>query len=192
MALPGEQVFMDRAEFLDWETTQAEKHEYWRGEVFAMVGARRVHVMISLNVASLLKSHLRGTRCHAFMSDMQLEVEAADAVFYPDVFVSCDPSDLAADRVLRQPKVIVEVLSDSTAAFDRGAKFAAYRRLDSLQEYVLIDPDRLTVEIFRRTDSGDWLLATRDGERGLVLKSLDFEATLADVFEDVAPSSSAT
>jgi len=179
---------MDRAEFLVWETTQSEKHEYWRGEVFAMVGARRVHVLVSLNIAALLKRHLRDTPCRAFIADMQLEVEAADAVFYPDVFVSCDAADLAADRVLRHPKVIIEVLSDSTAGYDRGAKFAAYRRLDSLQEYVLVDPDRLTVEIFRRTESGDWLFATHDSERGLVLKSLEFEAPLAEVFEDVGPA----
>lgn len=191
MALPAVQGLMNRAEFLVWEATQTEKHEYWHGEVFAMVGARQVHVVVTGNCYALLKSHLRGTGCRAYMADMQLEIEAADAVFYPDVFVSCDAADLAADRVLHRPKVIIEVLSDSTAGFDRGAKFAAYRRLESLQEYVLIDPDRLAVEIFRRTDTGDWLFATHDSERALVLKSLDFEAALADVFEDVAPGASA-
>ena len=191
MALPAVKTSMDRAGFLDWEATQTEKHEYWHGEVFAMVGARQVHVIVSLNVATLLKNHLRGTGCRVFIADMQLEVEAADAVFYPDVFVSCEAADLAADRVLHHPKVVIEVLSDSTAAYDRGAKFAAYRKLDSLQEYVLIDPDQSTVEIFRRIEGGDWLLAARDSERALVLKSLDFEAALAEVFEDVAPPSAA-
>ena len=191
MALPGVKTSMDRAGFLAWEAAQKEKHEYWRGEVFAMVGARQVHVIVTGNCYALLRAHLRGTGCRAYMADMQLEVEAADGVFYPDVFVSCEAGDLGADRVLRHPRVIIEVLSDSTAAYDRGVKFAAYRKLDSLQEYVLIDPDQLTVEIFRRTAGGDWLLATRDSERALVLKSLDFEAALADVFEDVAPPSAA-
>lgn len=188
MALPLQQPRMKRDEFVAWEGTQSEKHEFWQGEVFAMTGARQVHVVVAGNCFALLKAHLRGSSCRAYMSDMQLEVAAVDAVFYPDVFVSCDPADLAADRTLSRPKLIVEVLSDSTAGFDRGAKFAAYRRLDTLQEYVLVDPDRLTVEIFRRTETDDWLLATHDGERGLVLRSIDFEASLADVFEGVGSS----
>lgn len=179
---------MRRDEFIAWESTRPEKHEFWQGEVFAMTGARQVHVVVALNVATLLKAHLRGSPCRAYISDMQREVAAADAVFYPDVFVSCDPDDLATDRTLRRPKLIGEVLSDGSAGFDRGAKFAAYRRLDTLQEYVLVDPDRLTVEIFRRTETDDWLLATHDGERGLVLRSIDFEASLAEVFEGVSSS----
>lgn len=192
MALPATLTAMTRAEFLAWETVQADKHEYWQGDVFAMVGARQVHVIVSLNVATLLKAHLRGTSCRAYMADIQLEIAAADAVFYPDVLVSCDAADLAADRVLQHPRVIIEVLSESTAGYDRGAKFAAYRRLSSLQEYVLIDPDRLTVEIFRRTDNDDWLFSTHDSARGLVLKSIDFEASLVDVFEDVGTDRSPT
>ncbi|NLB14656.1 MAG: Uma2 family endonuclease [Gammaproteobacteria bacterium] len=180
MSLP-----MSRSEFLAWEHEQLEKHEFWQGEVFAMTGARQAHVMVALNVATLLKSHLRGKPCRAYISDMQLEVEAADAVYYPDVVVSCDPADLLAERVLRRPTVVIEVLSDSTAAYDRGVKFAAYRKLSSLKEYVLIDPERRTLEIFRRTEQDDWLLVTRDAARGLVLPSLAFEAGLDAVFEDL-------
>ena len=183
MSLPARKPMMNLASFLEWEAGQPDKHEFWRGEIFAMTGARQAHVVIALNVASLLKSHLRGTPCRAYISDMQLAVDAADAVFYPDVFVSCSPADLAAERTLRAPTVIIEVLSDSTAAFDRGNKFAAYRLLDSLQEYVLIDPDQQRVDLYRRTEDNQWLLATRDAARGLVLCSLDFEATLDEVFE---------
>lgn len=184
MALPAENSSMTRQEFLAWESTQTEKHEFWQGEVFAMTGARQIHVIVTLNVATLLKAHLRGSGCRVFMADMQLEVEATNAVFYPDVFVTCHPADLRAERSLKHPKVIIEVLSNSTAAYDRGAEFAAYRNLSSLQEYVLIDPDLRTVEIFRRTENDDWLLSTRDSERALILRSLDFEARLNDVFED--------
>lgn len=180
MSLP-----MSRSEFLAWEHEQLEKHEFWQGEVFAMTGARQAHVMVAGNVFALLKSHLRGKPCRAYISDMQLEVEAADAVYYPDVVVSCDPADLLAERVLRRPTVVIEVLSDSTAAYDRGVKFAAYRKLSSLKEYVLIDPERRTLEIFRRTEQDDWLLVTRDAARGLVLPSLAFEAGLDAVFEDL-------
>lgn len=185
MAEPAMSLPMSRSEFLAWEHEQLEKHEFWQGEVFAMTGARQAHVMVAGNVFALLKSHLRGKPCRAYISDMQLEVEAADAVYYPDVVVSCDPADLLAERVLRRPTVLIEVLSDSTAAYDRGVKFAAYRKLPSLKEYVLIDPERRTLEIFRRTEQDDWLLVTRDAERGLVLPSLEFEAGLDAVFEDL-------
>jgi len=98
--------------------------------------------------------------------------------------VTCDPRDLAADTAMAHPKVIIEVLSESTAAYDRGDKFASYRLIDSLEEYALIDPDRRRVEVYRRLPEGDWLLAASESERGLILKSLGFEAALDAVFED--------
>lgn len=173
-------------EFIAWENAQPDKHEFLRGEIFAMVGARRVHVMIAGNCFAALKSHLRGGPCRAFMADMKLAIKAADATLYPDVMVTCDPRDLAADTVMEHPKAIIEVLSESTAAYDRGEKFASYRRIDSLEEYALIDPDRRRVEVYRRLPEGDWLLAASESERGLILKSLGFEAGLETVFEDVA------
>lgn len=185
MALPAAKTPMTLEAFLAWEALQPAKHEYWQGEIFAMTGARQVHVLVSLNVASALKAHLRGSPCRTYIADMQLAVLETDTVFYPDVFVSCHPDDLKAERVLHHPKIIVEVLSDTTAAFDRGEKFAAYRCIPDLQEYVLIDPVLRRIEIFRRTEHDEWLLATRDAERGLVLQSLDFFAPPADLFESL-------
>lgn len=115
MAPSAEQPHLDRQQFFAWEADQTGKHEYWQGEVFAMTGARRVHGIVLLNVAALLKAHLRDNGCRAFIAD--LEVAAADAAFYPDVLVTCDAADLATERVLRHPKVLIQVLSDSTAAF---------------------------------------------------------------------------
>jgi Uma2 family endonuclease len=128
---------------------QAEKHEFVDGEVFAMVGARRVHVAVSGNCFALLKAHLRGGPCRAFMADMKLAVRAANAVFYPDVLVTCHPADLSAEVTMEKPKIFIEVLSERTAAYGRGEKFARYRMLESLQEYVLIDPDQRSIEVFR-------------------------------------------
>jgi len=179
---------LTRAEFLAWEIEHPDKHEFYRGEAFAMGGARQLHVQVAGNCFALLKAHLRGRPCRAYIADMALEVEAADAIFYPDVFVSCHPDDLAAERVLRHPTAIIEVLSDSTAAFDRGLKFAAYRSLASLREYALIDPEARSIDIFRRTDNDDWLLDLHASARGLVLPSLEFEAATATVFEDLAPA----
>lgn len=187
MALPQPAARFERQDFFAWEAEQPVKHDFVAGEVFAQAGARQDHVVVAGNCFAALRQKLRGTPCRAYISDMQLEVAQADAVFYPDVMVSCHPEDLAAERVLHHPRVIIEVLSDSTAAYDRGAKFAAYRLLDSLQEYVLVDAERRSVEIFRRLPSNDWLLATGDSARGLVLTALELEIGLDEVFEDVAP-----
>ena len=186
MALPHPAARFDRQDFFAWEPEQPVKHEYVAGEVFAQAGARQNHVVVAGNCFAALRQRLRGTPCRAYISDMQLEVAQADAVFYPDVMVSCHPEDLAAERVLHHPRVIVEVLSDSTVAYDRGGKFAAYRMLESLQEYVLIDPERRSLEIFRRLPSNDWLLATGDSARALVLTALEMEIGFDEVFEDVA------
>ena len=186
MALPHPAPRFDRQDYFAWETEQPVKHEYVAGEVFAQAGARQNHVVVAGNCFAALRQRLRGTPCRAYISDMQLEVAQADAVFYPDVIVSCHPEDLAAERVLHHPRVIVEVLSDSTVAYDRGGKFAAYRMLESLQEYVLIDPERRSLEIFRRLPSNDWLLATGDSARALVLAALEMEIGFDEVFEDVA------
>ncbi|MBL8470214.1 MAG: Uma2 family endonuclease [Rhodocyclaceae bacterium] len=186
MGRPAEKPALTLAEFMAWENKQPDKHEFVHGEVFAMVGARRVHVAVAGNCFALLKQHLRATPCRAFASDMKLQV--ATNIFYPDVLVSCDPGDLQADLSMQHPRAIIEVLSDSTAAYDRGEKFAAYRQIASLQEYALIDPDRLSIEVFRRTPEGDWLLAASEAGRGLILKTLDFIATPAQVFEDISGS----
>lgn len=100
MALPAPQTSMSLNDFLAWEAQQPYKHEYWKGEVSAMTGARQAHVLVAGNCFAALKAHLRGGPCRTYIADMQLAVDEADAVFYPDVFVSCHPDDLQAERVL--------------------------------------------------------------------------------------------
>jgi len=169
-------------EFLAWEETQPERHEFIAGEVFAMVGARRVHGTVALNIATLLKSQLRGTPCRAFVEGMKLQV-ADDTVFYPDVFVTCDPADLRTELVFRAPTVVVEVLSPSTESTDRGLKFAHYRRLPSVQEYLLVDPDRRTVELYRRGAEGLFTLHEPGADRAIALTSIGCTLALDEVFE---------
>ena len=151
-------------EYLAWESEQEGKHEFLGGEIFAMVGASDRHVTIALNLASAIRECLRGGPCRVYMSDMKLRVEAVDAWLYPDVIVTCDPADHQRDMDKLAPILIVEILSPSTEAFDRGKKFAAYRRIPSLSEYLLVDPDSSRVELYRRNAENQWVLHAPQGD----------------------------
>lgn len=175
-------------DFLAWEAHQSVKHEFLAGEVFAMAGARDAHVTIAGNVFMLLRAHTRGTPCRTYIADMKLRVVAADAYFYPDVFVTCDPRDQMSDTWKSHARLVVEVLSESTEGYDRGRKFQNYRLLDSLQEYVVIDPEARTVDVFRRAADRQWELHPYEGEATAKFVSLGCLAPLELIFEDVPPS----
>jgi Uma2 family endonuclease len=191
MTSPAIQSAFDAEAYLAWEDQQAEKHEYLRGEVFAMVGARREHVVVSGNLYAAFKQRLRGGPCQAYVADLKLRVETVDAFFYPDVMVSCDSRDHAAAQFIEHPTLIVEVLSESTAAFDRGDKFAAYRKLSSLQEYVLVDIPSRRVESFRRTAEQDWLFHEHRPDLGdCHFPALGVSIPFDEIFENVVPEDS--
>ena len=186
MSVPAHKLTL--SDFLPWENAQATRHEFYFGEVFAMVGARRVHGLVALNLATMLKSALKGTRCRAFIESMKVQI-ASDAIFYPDVFVTCDATDLKTDMVFRQPSLIAEVLSDSTQVFDRGLKFAAYRQIDSLNEYVLIEPDARRVEVYRRNERNNFELVDQTGKTELVLDSLGLRLAMDELFDGIETAS---
>jgi Uma2 family endonuclease len=173
-------------EYLQLEAESTVKHEYVDGEVFAMAGASDVHVTIALNMAALLRSHVRGTNCRIYIADMKARVEARNCFYYPDVMVTCDERDRATSTYKRFPKLIVEVLSDSTEAFDRGDKFTDYQALDTLEEYVIINTRHQRVECFRRTPDNLWLLQAYTAEsEQFELQSLEFTDAIAALYEDV-------
>ena len=177
----------DAAAYLVWEENQTEKHEYIAGEVFAMAGAQRAHVVVAGNIFAALKQALRGSSCQTYISDMKLRVEQMDAFYYPDVMVTCDQRDQETPAYKKFPCLIVEVLSDSTEASDRGDKFFAYQELNSLREYVLINTKQQRVECFRRNEQGLWVMQFYTPQQTLFrLDSIDFEATLAALYEDVS------
>ena len=180
-------TMMDLQEYLRWEAKQAEKHEYLAGEIYAMVGVRREHALVALAIGSVLRQRLKGSPCQAFVADMKLHVETADAYFYPDVMVTCDPRDRSADTAIDHACLVIEVLSDSTAAFDRGAKFAAYRRLESLREYLLVDIEARRLELYRREGSHWLLLESGPGSPALHLESVGVSLDPAEAFEDLEP-----
>jgi Uma2 family endonuclease len=174
------------ADFLAWEETQAERHEFVRGEVFAMVGVRRVHGILSGNIFAVLGQQLRGTPCRALSEPMKLQV-ADDVIFCPDVFDTCDAADLRTDQVFRAPTVVVEVLSPSTQAYDRGQKFTWYRRMASLREYLLVDPDTRELQLFRRGEAGLFTLHDLAGAPLVELASIGCTLPAAEIFDGLEP-----
>lgn len=186
MSLPQRTIPFDADAYLAWEREQQIRHEYVNGETFAMSGATDAHVTVALNLASLLRAHLRGTRCRVYMADMKLRVEAANAFFYPDVMVTCAEADRQRQQYKTEPTLLVEVLSPNTSAYDRGAKFGDYRRLASLQEYVLIDPTQLSVDIFRKNQDGRFELYPVAAEEVVELTSVDAKVSMAELYEDVS------
>ena len=182
----AEATFISIEDYLAGEAVSPVKHEYVAGEVFAMAGASDAHVTVAGNVFAMLRAHVRGGPCRVYIADMKLRVDPAQSCFYPDVFVTCDSADLGEATAKQHPKVVIEVLSESTEGFDRGGKFAAYRRLPSLEEYVLIDSRSRSVEVFRRHPEG-WVLQPVPDEGRLELLSLGFGCGLDAIYEDVAP-----
>jgi Uma2 family endonuclease len=199
--------------YLAWEEGQPERHEYHRGEVFAMVGARRVHGRVVNNISGELRLQLKGSPCQVFHEGMKLQI-GDDTVLYPDVFVTCDKRDLAAERIFTAPTLIIEVLSPSTQAYDRSQKFAheethgrsevsssplggltrsgrfggtLYRRIPALQEYILVDPDTLRVEGFRRGADGLWVLHDMSETEAMHAASVGCTVPLAEVFAGIEP-----
>jgi len=180
MGLPANALSL--SEFLAWENRQAQRHEFHRGEVLPMVGARRAHGRVVLNLGRRIAEALEGSPCQAFVENMKVQV-AQDTVLYPDVFVTCDGADLATDMIFKAPSLVLEVLSPTTQACDRSQKFALYRRLPSLREYVLVDPETRRVEAFRRTEQGQWVLDDMSEADALHLPCIDGRIPMTQVFE---------
>lgn len=173
--------------YLAWENEQPEKHEFYRGEVFAMVGARRVHGAVVSNLSRLLGNAMQGGPCRVFSEGMKVQ-PADDTILYPDVFVTCDPADLRTEMIFTAPKLVIEVLSPTTQAYDRSQKFALYRRMASLQEYALVDPDTRRIEVFRIGLDSLWVLHDMSERDVLTLASVGCEMKMADVFDGVEPA----
>jgi Uma2 family endonuclease len=178
-------TYVSPEDYLAGEKVSPIKHEYRQGEIYAMAGTSKAHAIISLNAAILLRNHLRGSGCIPYMADIKVRIEAANCYYYPDVAVTCDERDSnTAEDFIIYPRLIVEVLSPTTAAFDRGEKFADYRTSESLQEYVLINQERVSVECFRRNAEGLWVLYPYTQGQKVQLASIDFSCAIETLYED--------
>ena len=174
-------------EFLAWEDQQQDRHEFHRGEVFAMAGGRRTHGRVIANLVRRLGNHLDGSPCQVFAESMKLQI-GDDTLLYPDVFVTCDKADLATDMIFRSPTLVIEVLSPSTQAYKRSQKFALYRRLASLQEYVLVDPETRRIEGFRRNADDQWVLFDMSQDEAMACASIACSVPLLQVFDGMDPA----
>lgn len=172
-------------EYLEQERRSEAKHELIHGEIVAMAGASPRHNAIAGNVVGALRTLLKDRRCLVFPSDQRVHAEATGLFTYADITVACGSLRFHSKfrDTLVNPCVIVEVLSDSTEAYDRGAKFAHYRTLASLEEYVLVSQHEQKIEHYRRLETGQWVLTVYEGEAAVVdLPTLGGALSLAEVY----------
>lgn len=181
--------FISPTDYLTYERQAETKSEYWAGEIYAMSGASARHNIISLNVGAEFRTQLKSRRsCTVYPSDMRVKVEATGLYTYPDVVVVCGRpqfEDSVRDTLLN-PTVLVEVLSNSTERYDRGAKFQHYRQLASLAEYLLIAQNEYRIEHYLRQPDQQWLLTeATDLQRAISLPSIECTLALAEVYDKV-------
>lgn len=189
MVAQTKSFYMTPGEYLRRERDAETKSEYFDGVVVAMAGASLEHNLITANVITQLNGHLRRRGCIPFASDLRVHVEACNRYFYPDTTLVCgEPirQNLEGMHSLQNPALIVEVLSDTTEALDRGGKWHCYQTLDSLTTYVLIAQHAARVEVFTRIEGGDWRLSTFHGlDRSVLLPAFGVEIPMAEIYADV-------
>ncbi|MEA5498945.1 Uma2 family endonuclease [Limnoraphis robusta Tam1] len=177
---------MTPEEYLEWEAKQELRHEYIDGEILAMTGGSIPHNDIALNFYTALRPHLRQRGCRVNVSDVKVQASEKSRYFYPDLVVTCHPDDLKSRNFIQHPKVIIEVLSPSTANYDRTKKLKYYRQIPSVQEYVLVDSEEISVEVYHRGDGKMWLYYAYTNGEAIALESIEFECALELLYEGVS------
>lgn len=190
-ALPDLTPFLSAEEYLWRERLAEAKSEYVNGFVYAMAGATLQHIRIAFNINALVHNQLQGKPCEGFASDMKIRIDKANCFRYPDASGLCGPLEThdAVGDAYCNPQFIIEVLSPSTEALDRGEKFHLYRLLDSLRDYVLVRQDRPEVEVFRLGDDGRWSGVRYDELADVIeLRSVGVALPLSAIYERVFPA----
>ena len=181
-------TFLTLEEYLEIERKAEYKSEYCDGEMFAMAGAGENHNQLVMNLAIGLGSQFRSRPCRVYSNDMRVRVVATGLYTYPDVVVVCGERRYLDERrdTLLNPSLLIEVLSPSTEAYDRGRKFESYRSIESLSEYLLVASDRVHVDLYTRQPDGRWLLTSASRlEDSLDLQAAGFRLALAELYEKV-------
>lgn len=186
MSVP--KVRLTPKEYLDFERKSEIKHEYCKGEIFAMSGASREHNVICMNVGSEIRQQLKGKSCEAYPGDMRVFVPATGLYTYPDIVVVCgEPQfqDKEFDTLLN-PTLIIEVLSPSTESYDRGKKFAHYRSIETLAQYLLVSQDEPRIDNYLKQESGLWLFSdSRTLNERVELPSIDCVLDIREVYDKI-------
>jgi len=182
-------TFITPEQYLEIERKAEYKSEYYRGEMFAMAGAQEGHNVAAGNVHTTLNLQFRGRPCRVYTSDMRIHIPATGLYTYPDIAAVCGERKFQDGRVLDtllNPTLIVEVLSPSTEAYDRGRKFEHYQSIDSLRQYLLVSSDRIRADLFTRQSDNLWTLVSASRlEDTLDLESIGCRLALTDVYENV-------
>lgn len=174
-------------EYLELERISPIKHHYLQGEIVAMAGASKAHVIAVGNLSALLVNHLRGTGCIAYATDMKVRLPQLNTFYYSDLAVTCDERDRnSGDDFILHPKLIIEVLSDSAEAFDRGDKFADDKTIPELEEYVLVHQNQLLVECFLRTADALWIPQIYSAGNTVTFESIHFSCPIEELYDRIS------
>jgi Uma2 family endonuclease len=172
-------------EYFVWDEQQLEKHEYIGGEVYAMTGGTKNHSRIALKFGALLDRHLAGSGCEAANSDLKVNIAESNDYTYPDISVTCDDRDKNTTKYITYPCLLVEVLSPTTEAYDRGGKFRMYRQNPVLQDYVLVSSEKIEIDLYRKTETGSWEIINYQAGDTIELNSINLTFPIERVYEGI-------
>ncbi len=173
-------------EYFTWEEQQLERHELIDGEVYAMSGGTKNHSRIALKFGALLDNHVSGSRCEAANSDLRVNIVNSTNYTYPDVSVTCDDRDKITTKYITYPCLIIEVLSFSTEAYDRGGKFRMYRQNPILQDYVLVSSEKIEIDLYHKTETGSWEIINYQAGDTIELKSVNLTFPIERIYEGIS------
>jgi hypothetical protein len=172
--------------YLEGERVSPIKHEYRQGQVYAMVGAKKPHIVLGTNLATVLNIHLDDSPCLVLTSDITVRLEAANCYYYPDIAVVCDEREINSnDDFILSPILVIEVLSKSTEAFDRGDKFTDYQTCPTLKEYVLVHQNQKRIECYRLGALGVWTEQIYGGGDEVAFQSVNYRGSIEGIYRKV-------
>ena len=172
-------------EYFTWEEKQVEKHEYINGQIYAMSGGTVNHGRIAIRFITMLETHLENSNCLTGNSDIKIKIVNTPNYTYPDVSVTCDDRDKNTPNYFTYPCLIIEVLSDSTEAYDRGKKFRMYRQNPVLQDYLLVSSTRMEIDLYQKNDAGEWIIINYQEGDTIELKSINLSFPIEQIYRNL-------